>query len=103
MPDPTRRHEHRYWDGAQWTDHVANAGTASVDPYVPAPPPAAPAASDTQRLWTSGGDGPKGETPALATPIKRTVAEPRVGAASVNPEPSIPRRNWWKRKRVWIP
>jgi hypothetical protein len=31
-PDPTGRHEHRYWDGEQWTDHVANAGESSTDP-----------------------------------------------------------------------
>lgn len=30
--DPFRRHEHRYWDGAAWTDHVANRGVASKDP-----------------------------------------------------------------------
>ena len=30
--DPTGRHQHRYWDGASWTDHVADAGTTSVDP-----------------------------------------------------------------------
>ncbi|MFW5933928.1 MAG: DUF2510 domain-containing protein, partial [Actinomycetota bacterium] len=23
-PDPTGRHEYRYWDGQQWTDHVAD-------------------------------------------------------------------------------
>lgn len=30
-PDPTGRHDHRWWDGTQWTDHVADAGVASVD------------------------------------------------------------------------
>lgn len=30
--DPTLRHEQRYWDGAQWTEHVADAGQPSVDP-----------------------------------------------------------------------
>lgn len=30
--DPTLRHEQRYWDGAQWTAHVADAGQPSVDP-----------------------------------------------------------------------
>jgi hypothetical protein len=29
--DPHGRHEQRYFDGAQWTDHVADAGVASVD------------------------------------------------------------------------
>jgi hypothetical protein len=31
-PDPTGRHEHRWWDGERWTEHVADAGQASVDP-----------------------------------------------------------------------
>ena len=31
-PDPTGRHEYRYWDGERWTDHVADQGQASIDP-----------------------------------------------------------------------
>ena len=31
-PDPVDRHELRYWDGATWTDNVADLGQASVDP-----------------------------------------------------------------------
>lgn len=31
-PDPTGRHELRYWDGERWTDHVSDAGTQSSDP-----------------------------------------------------------------------
>ena len=30
--DPTGRHDHRWWDGAAWTGHVADAGVAGVDP-----------------------------------------------------------------------
>ena len=46
--DPFGRHEHRYWDGAQWTEHVSDAGRTSSDPVlaseraVPPPPPAPP-------------------------------------------------------------
>lgn len=29
--DPTGRHDHRWWDGAAWTAHVADAGVAAVD------------------------------------------------------------------------
>ena len=35
-PDPSGRHEHRYWDGAAWTDHVSDAGVASTDAYATA-------------------------------------------------------------------
>lgn len=30
-PDPYRRHEFRWWDGTAWTDHVSDAGVASLD------------------------------------------------------------------------
>lgn len=33
QPDPTGRHEHRYWDGSKWTDDVSDGGQASTDPY----------------------------------------------------------------------
>jgi hypothetical protein len=32
QPDPTGRHQLRYWDGSQWTEHVADNGTQAVDP-----------------------------------------------------------------------
>lgn len=31
QPDPTGRHEHRYWDGGRWTEHVSDGGAQSVD------------------------------------------------------------------------
>jgi len=31
-PDPVGRHQHRYWDGTAWTEHVADNGTSGVDP-----------------------------------------------------------------------
>jgi hypothetical protein len=31
-PDPVGRHEQRYWDGATWTSHVADAGAVGSDP-----------------------------------------------------------------------
>ncbi len=31
-PDPMARHEYRYWDGARWTDEVADQGSATLDP-----------------------------------------------------------------------
>jgi hypothetical protein len=34
QPDPTDRHEQRYWDGVRWTEHVSDAGTTDVDPLV---------------------------------------------------------------------
>ena len=31
-PDPYGRHELRYWDGTQWTEHVSSHGKQSIDP-----------------------------------------------------------------------
>ncbi|MGH9234177.1 MAG: DUF2510 domain-containing protein [Acidimicrobiales bacterium] len=31
-PDPSGRHEYRYWDGGSWTDDVSDNGVTSVDP-----------------------------------------------------------------------
>jgi uncharacterized protein (AIM24 family) len=31
-PDPTGRHELRYWDGSQWTEHVVDKGVQSTSP-----------------------------------------------------------------------
>lgn len=33
-PDPFRRHQLRYWSGADWTEHVTDAGRPSTDPAV---------------------------------------------------------------------
>lgn len=37
-PDPSGKHEYRYWDGNQWTDDVASHGRQSVDPLVVSAP-----------------------------------------------------------------
>ncbi|MDZ4654996.1 MAG: DUF805 domain-containing protein [Coriobacteriia bacterium] len=31
LPDPTGRHQFRYWDSTQWTSSVSDNGVASVD------------------------------------------------------------------------
>ena len=33
-PDPSVRYDLRYWDGNDWTTHVASGGTQSIDPVV---------------------------------------------------------------------
>jgi hypothetical protein len=36
-PDPSGRHQFRYWDGATWTEYVSDNGTQSTDPLPPPP------------------------------------------------------------------
>lgn len=38
-PDPSGRHDLRYYDGTRWTEHVADGGVATVDPLPPSPTP----------------------------------------------------------------
>jgi hypothetical protein len=54
--DPSGRHQHRYWDGARWTDHVADNGVTGIDPIL-APPPipaTTPAAVALVSGWRPG-------------------------------------------------
>ncbi|MCB0881782.1 MAG: DUF2510 domain-containing protein [Thermoleophilia bacterium] len=46
FPDPSGKHEHRYWDGEAWTEHVATNGVQAVDPPGPPPPPGAQPAAN---------------------------------------------------------
>lgn len=71
QPDPTGRHEHRYWDGTTWTDNVSNAGVASTDPVAgagdepTAVTPTAPA--DPTAAWSTTPGAPIPPLPQPAT------------------------------------
>lgn len=43
-PDPYQRHQTRYWNGAAWTEHVADNGMQSVESAMTAPYGAPPVA-----------------------------------------------------------
>jgi hypothetical protein len=44
-PDPTGRHQYRFWDGSQWSDQVSDVGQVTSDPLTP--PPGGPMAART--------------------------------------------------------
>jgi uncharacterized RDD family membrane protein YckC len=50
--DPSGRHEHRYWSGSAWTEHVADGGQPSVDPLPPT-------AASPSAQWQTGGWQPQ--------------------------------------------
>jgi uncharacterized membrane protein YhaH (DUF805 family) len=35
LPDPTGRHQYRYWDATRWTHYVSDNGVTSADPIHP--------------------------------------------------------------------
>jgi hypothetical protein len=52
QPDPSGRHDYRYWDGAAWTDDVSDNGQTSVDPLGSMPGGSMPGSG------LGGGDAP---------------------------------------------
>ncbi len=59
-PDPFGRHEHRYWDGARWTEHVSSSGKRSVDqPVAPSQVPTGDHAPEQvqRQVQRAGGAG----------------------------------------------
>jgi hypothetical protein len=76
-PDPSGAHDHRYWDGERWTEHVADAGVASIDPLPDAP-------ADTEVIEQTDGpaevieqtDGPAEVDPQPAPPTGEPIGDP---------------------------
>jgi hypothetical protein len=79
LPDPTTRHQYRYWDGTRWTDDVADGGVASTDVLgEPSPAPSDP--------------NPMGEPtyPSGADPTQQVDATRQYPGAGEQPTPSTP-------------
>jgi hypothetical protein len=38
LRDPFVRHEHRYWSGTEWTEHIMDDGVPGTDPPPSSPP-----------------------------------------------------------------
>jgi Protein of unknown function (DUF2510) len=72
LPDPTSRHEYRYWDGSRWTDDVADRGVASTDVLDAGPSftsdPNPTAADPTQRVDATQQYPGAGQPPGPTSP-----------------------------------
>lgn len=75
--DPAGRHEHRYYDGTSWTEHVADQGRVTADPLdtppvrvwpVQSPPPARPVGGE-------GGTPPQSPPPLAGGKASRASAD----------------------------
>ena len=84
-PDPTGRHEQRYFDGTAFTDDVADGTTTGTDPMdAPATPP--PAADATQAVPAGGvGNEPTG---SFAAPPPGAAPPPAAGSPPEGAAPS---------------
>lgn len=60
-PDPTGRHELRWFDGSMWTDHVSTRGVTAIDPVAGPPAPTQAAGGGRMdgfdRAMTVGNEG----------------------------------------------
>jgi uncharacterized protein YxjI len=76
-PDPTGRHQLRYWNGEHWTEHVSNAGQPAVDHLDGTQPVALGVTPQQIRAQVTGtgsrgaalGDGPAGAGTIWSEPV----------------------------------
>lgn len=93
LRDPTGRHEYRWWDGASWSEAVADQGVEHRDPAgaqaaAAAGGPAAPAGQAGGPVHSGSGYGPSGGYPQAQPPHQPQGAYPSGGyAAAPGPGP----------------
>jgi uncharacterized RDD family membrane protein YckC len=75
-PDPLGRHHYRYWDGAQWTEHVSDDGVVSVDPPVANPTPATDPPSTPSAPAEQPAEDVPPEAAGYAAPTPTPTSEP---------------------------
>lgn len=74
-PDPTGRHELRYWDGSQWTDHVSDQGVQSTNPLYPSGDAATDAGSSADVWLGSEEAAESGSTDSAGSPADEPAAD----------------------------
>jgi uncharacterized protein (AIM24 family) len=86
-PDPTGRHELRYWDGTQWTEHVSDRGAVATDPLEPTPVPADDFRDDEQPPADGWTDGTETVDPTPEVAASEVADEPTPMPASTPEQP----------------
>jgi hypothetical protein len=85
-PDPTQRHQMRYWDGVMWTDQVSDSGVTSTDPIGAPAPGGATGAAAGATTWATGpqvGAMPAGYPMGGFDPTQSSYLVPLIGGAQV--------------------
>jgi uncharacterized membrane protein YhaH (DUF805 family) len=65
-PDPSGRHQYRWWDGEVWTGLIANDGVTGIDQLAPATAPATSAAPAWAPVAGAAHEQPSAAPPAWA-------------------------------------
>ena len=92
FPDPMRRHQLRYWNGSEWSEHVADAGQTAVDPVAVGPTPVVPEHHEAHPL-------PPPTLPTVVTPAAPAAAPQ--AQVSVHEVTSAPQRTK-QRVATWM-
>lgn len=93
--DPTGRHQYRYFDGWEWSPHVADAGVQGNDPLDRPPPPSDPWAAEPTTTVDEPTTAPSmapDEPGALSDPegAPRTEQAPRIEQGPRIEQPAQP-------------
>mgnify|MGYP003336521020 CR=1 FL=1 len=84
QPDPTERHQYRWWDGKGWTDIVADNGEEYVDPHgAPRPTPSGP----PRKIVVSTTPEPGSWKPKDPTPWRGMKLPGAEGSTDDSPKP----------------
>lgn len=76
QPDPLHRHEYRWWDSQQWTEHVSDHGVAGIDPlHTPTAPP--------HPMWSAPTMAPPAMTPTPTPPAPSPRSKGPVVAVAI--------------------
>jgi Fibronectin type III domain/Protein of unknown function (DUF2510) len=78
-PDPSRRHQYRYWDGGGWSSQVSDSGRMTSDPELR--PPSSPAGVPAAHPLAT-------PAPAAARPSWPETAQPQSTRARPSPQSS---------------
>jgi serine/threonine-protein kinase len=77
-PDPAGKYEHRFWDGAAWTDQVHEQGAVATDPFFRAdeslPPPGTAPTAVTEVVAPPGPARRRSRAPLVAVAVIAVLA-----------------------------
>lgn len=94
LPDPSGRHQLRWWDGGAFTDRVANDGVTAIDPGpAPAPAPPSPAPvppAPSESVWAAPSSAPGWAAPPSPSPSPSSWAAPGLAPTPYAPPAAPP-------------